>query len=179
MARPNSKKTPGWLVPGVHGRRVCTMRRPHGWALGRAGDVTRAGPTACKKMRRAELGMFNKAVELRPLTLDGDGAAYASVTVRRKNWCLPHRTVTPPHRNWKRRPRSLKSIVFLRVPFTEAAYLQQLNALESCLLQMYRYLQQECRFFYMHFCDSLVTYIYCRKYWGSMRIWVKIMTKYA
>ena len=32
-------------------------------------DVTRAGPTACKKMRRAELGMINEAVALRLLTL--------------------------------------------------------------------------------------------------------------
>ena len=29
--------------------------------------------------------------------------------------------------------------MFLRVPFTETAYLQQLNAFESCLLQMYCY----------------------------------------
>ena len=96
-----------------------------------------------------------------------------------KNWCLPHRTDLTPQRNWKIDSKPLKSIVFLRVPFTETAYLQQLNAFESCLLQMYCYLQQECRCFYMHFCDSLVMYIYCRKYWGSIRIWVKIMTKCA
>ena len=36
--------------------------------MGRAGDVTRAGPTAGKKMRRAELGMFNKAVAMRLLS---------------------------------------------------------------------------------------------------------------
>ena len=67
MARGNSHSTPLRLVPGLHGRRVRTMRRPHGRALGRAGDVTRAGPTACTKTRRAELGMFNKAVAMRLL----------------------------------------------------------------------------------------------------------------
>ncbi len=68
MARDNSHPTPLRLVPGLHGSRVCTMRRPHGRALGRAGDVTRAGPTACTKTRRAELGMFNKAVAMRLLS---------------------------------------------------------------------------------------------------------------
>ena len=68
MARYNSHPTPLRLVAGLHGSRVCTMRWPHGRALGRAGDVTRAGPTACTKTRRAELGMFNKAVAMRLLT---------------------------------------------------------------------------------------------------------------
>ena len=36
--------------------------------MGRAGDITRAGPTACTKTRRAELGMFNKAVAMGLLT---------------------------------------------------------------------------------------------------------------
>ena len=68
MARDNSHTTCLRLVPGIHGSRVRTMRRPHGRALGRAGDITRAGPTACTKTRRAELGMFNKAVAMRLLT---------------------------------------------------------------------------------------------------------------
>ena len=68
MARGSSHSTPLRLVPGLHGRRVRTMRRPHGRALGRAGDITRAGPTACTKTRRAELGMFNKAVAMRLLS---------------------------------------------------------------------------------------------------------------
>ena len=68
MARDNSHPTCLRLVPGIHGSRVRTMRRPHGRALGRAGSITRAGPTACTKTRRAELGMFNKAVAMRLLT---------------------------------------------------------------------------------------------------------------
>ena len=69
----------------------------------------------------------------------------------RKNWCLAHVATSPPHRNPIFTSKMIKNIEKMTVPFTEAAYLQQVVALEGRLCHITAFLQSDGRFCLPHF----------------------------
>ena len=69
----------------------------------------------------------------------------------RKNWCLAHVAASPPQRNPISTSKMIQNIAKMKVPFTDAAYLQQVVALEGRLCHITAFLQSDGRSFLPHF----------------------------
>ena len=69
----------------------------------------------------------------------------------RKNWCLAHVATSPPQRNPIFTSKVIKNIEKMTVPFTDAAYLHQVVALEGRLRHITAFLQSDGRSFLPHF----------------------------
>ena len=64
---------------------------------------------------------------------------------------MAHVAISPPHRNPIFTSKVIKNIEKMTVPFTDAAYLQQVVALEGRLCHITAFLQSDGRSFLPHF----------------------------